>query len=99
MLGCEAEVRAEPEQLRLEPRRAAGRRLLHRVAHTPVQIADQLVEDVLLRREVEIERPLPDAGRLGDLDDRRVVVAELAEDALRRLEQPVARLETTRRQR
>ena len=32
--------------------------------------------------------PCADAGRLGDLHDRRVVVAELGEDVLGRLEQP-----------
>ena len=35
--------------------------------------------------------PCPTPGRLGELHDRRVVVAELREDRLRRLEQPPAR--------
>src|SRR5581483_1642341 len=96
VLGGEAEVRAEAEQLRLEARRPLRRRLLHRVAHAAVQVADELVEDVLLRGEVEVERPLPNAGGLGDLHDRRVVEADVAEDLLRRLEQAAACLDAAR---
>ena len=87
MLRGELEVAAEAEQLRLEPRLPLRRRLRHRVADAAVQVAHELVEDLLLRREVEVERALRDAGRLGDLHDRRVVVAELAEHVLGRVEQ------------
>ena len=62
----------------------------HRVSDAGVQVADELVEDVFFAREVEVEGALGDACRLGDLHDRRVVVAELGEDMLRRLEQPPA---------
>src|SRR6266516_981774 len=96
MLSGEAEVRAEAEQLRLEARRALRRRVLHRVADPPVQIAHELVEHVLLRREVEVERALADACRLGDLHDRGLVVAELAEDLLRGLDQTGSRLDAAR---
>jgi hypothetical protein len=44
----------------------------------------------LLAREVEVEGALADAGRLGDLHDRGVVVAELGEDPLGRLQQLLA---------
>src|SRR6266550_475355 len=74
MLSGEPEVGAEAEELLLDAGRAAGRRLLHRMPHARVQIANELVEDLLLRGEVEVERPLPNACRLGDLHDRRIVV-------------------------
>src|SRR5581483_11726190 len=99
MLRREAEVRAEAEQLRLETRLAARRRFLHRVAHAPVQVAHELVEDLLLRGEVEVERALSDACGLGDLHDRRVVVAEVCEDLLGRIEQLLPRLDAARGER
>ena len=92
MADGEVEEAAEAEQLALQARVAPVRRLAHRVANTPVQVSDQLVEDLLLGAEVQVERPLPDAGRLGDLHDRGVVVAEIAEDLLGRLEETLARL-------
>ena len=100
VLGGEAEVRLEAEQLRLERASSpCSRRLLHRVAHALVQVAHELVEDRLLRVEVEVEGALRDAGRLGDLHDRRVVVAELAEDGLGRVEQAAPRVEAAPRER
>ena len=81
MLGGEAEVGLEAEQLRLEPRRSLRRALFHRVPHAAVEVAHELVEDRLLRVEVEVEGAGGDAGDLRQLDDGRVVVAELAEDA------------------
>src|SRR4051812_7466823 len=99
MLGREAEVAAEAEPLGLDPVAALRRSLLHRLPHARVQVADELLEDLLLGREVEVERPLRDPGRLGDLDDRRVVEAELREDLLRRVEQPAAGLEPLRLER
>src|SRR5439155_12405185 len=74
--------------LLIDARLTSSRGLLHRVAHARVQVAYELVEDLLLRREVEIEGPLPHTGRFGDLHDRRVVIAELAENGLGGLEQP-----------
>jgi len=93
VLRREPEVRAEPEELGLEPRRALRRRFLHRVPHAAVQVAHELVEDRLLRVEVEVERPRCYTGGVGNLDDRRIVVAELAEDILRCVEQPTARVD------
>ena len=93
MLGGEAEEPGEAGALGLEPRRCAGHRLRHRVAHAAVEVDDECLEDRLLAVEVEIERAEADAGALGDLDDRRLVVALLGEDDLGRLEQaPSGRL-------
>ena len=91
VLRCELEVAHEPEQLGLGARAPVLGADGHRAADAAVQVADELLEDLLLAREVEVERPLRDAGGLGDLDDRRVVIAELGEDALGRLEQALAR--------
>src|SRR5215216_4825947 len=60
------------------------------MAHPRVQVEHDLVEDLPLAREVEVERSLADAGRLGDLHDRGVVVAELGEDPLGCFEQLLA---------
>src|SRR5438477_7077251 len=98
LLG-EVEERAEAEQLRLEPRLPPRRRLLHGLANAVVQVAHELGEDLLLRREVEIEGALADAGPLGDLHDRRLRVADVGEDLLRRLEQAPPRLHALARER
>jgi len=45
------------------------------------------------RVEVEVERPRCDAGNIGKLDDRRIVVAELPEHLLGGVEQPAPRVE------
>src|SRR3954449_3648400 len=82
VLGREFEVPLEAEDLLLDAGRPLLRLLGHRVADAPVQIADELVEDFLLRCEVEVERPLSHARRLGDLHDRGVV--EVAEHLLGR---------------
>src|SRR5207249_2539584 len=86
----ELEVAPKAEQLRLGARAAALRARGHRVPHAPVQVAHELFEDLLLAREVEIERALRDSGGFGDLHDRRLVVAELGEDVLRGFEQASA---------
>src|SRR5439155_825507 len=99
VLGGEAEVGVEAEPLRLEARRALRGGLLHRVPDAAVEVADELVEDGLLRVEVEVEGAGRDAGGLGDLDDRRIVEAELAEDALGGVEQAPARVEAPLRER
>src|SRR5581483_1296948 len=99
VLGGELEVAGEPEELLLDACRAARRLLGHRVADPAVQVAHELVEDVLPRLEVEVERALPDPGRLRDLHDRRLVVAELAEDVLGRLDQLLSRPLAARRER
>src|SRR5919204_3131353 len=88
VLGGEAEERLEAEAFGFGARPPARGRLLHRVAHAAVEILDELVEDPLLAREVEVEGPVRDARGLGDLDDRGLVVAELGEDLLGGLEQP-----------
>src|SRR5262245_55399734 len=67
--------------------------------HTLVEVADELVEDGLLGVEVEVEGALRDAGGLGDLDDRGLGIAELAEDRLRGVEQAPARIEAALRER
>src|SRR4051812_11454257 len=56
-----------------------------------VQVADELVEDLLLAGEVEVEGALRDPGRLGDLHDRGVVVAGLCEAVLGGVDQTAAR--------
>ena len=61
MLRGEAEERGEAEPLHLGARRALRRGLRHRLAHAVVQVDDELVEDLLLAREVEVEGALPDA--------------------------------------
>src|SRR3954469_11737745 len=57
------------------------------MADTGVQVADELVEDLLLAREVEVEGALRDAGRLGDLHHRGVVIPRFGEALLRRVDQ------------
>src|SRR3954451_7480111 len=99
MLGRGAEVRLEAEQLRLEAVRPFRRALLHRMPDASVQVAYELVEDRSLRVEVQIERASSDARDLRQLHDRRVVVAELAEDLLRRVEQATARVQSALRER
>src|SRR5204863_8503876 len=94
-----AEEGAEAEQLGLEPRAALSRPLLHRVTHPLVEVAHELVEHGLLRVEVEVEGALRDARRLGDLDHRRLVVAELAEHLLGGVEQPAPRIQPAPRER
>ena len=90
MIGREAEEGAEPEQLLLGAGLAGRSGLRHRVPDARVQVEHDLVEDLLLAREVEVERPLPHARRFGDFHDRRVVVAELGEDPLSGVDQPPA---------
>src|ERR1700730_4677556 len=58
--------------------------------HSTVEVLDGLIEDFLLAREVQVEGPRCDARRLDDLDDRRVVVAELSEHMLGRLDEACA---------
>ncbi len=90
VLGGEAEEAREARALRLQPRGRAGHRLRHRVPHAPVEVDHESLEDRLLAVEVEVERAEADAGALGDLDDRRLVVALLGEHDLRSLEQAPA---------
>src|SRR4029077_14818692 len=99
MLCGEAEVGLEAPHLGLQPRVALRRGLLHGATHATVQVADELVEDRLLRVEVQVEGAGGDTGTLRDLHDRCVVVAELAEDVLGRVEQPAARVEPALRER
>ena len=87
MLRREAKERREAEELALGSRPALRRGFGHRLPDSMVQVEDELVEDLLLVREVEVERALPDAGGLGELHDRGVVIAELCEHLLRSLEQ------------
>src|SRR5215210_3210477 len=78
LIGHDAEVRAQREADlvgraeafvdRVEPRVEGARALEHR-----------LVEQVLLGRDVGVERPLLHSERLGDLADRRAVVTLLGE--------------------
>ena len=63
--------------------------------HAAVQVANELVEDLLLALEVEVEGALRDACGLGDLHDRRLVEADVGEDLLRRLEQAASRAHAT----
>ena len=58
MLGGEAEERGKAEALHLGARRALRRCLGHRLADAVVEVDDELVEDVLLAREVEVEGAL-----------------------------------------
>ena len=73
------------------------RALAHRAADAPVQVTHQLLEDRLLRVEVEVVRAGRDTCRLRELHDRRLVVPELAEDALGGVEQAAPRVEPATR--
>jgi hypothetical protein len=44
-------------------------------------LAHRLVEQVLLRLDVRVQRPFLDAHRLGEVSDRGAVVAPLGEEA------------------
>ena len=90
MLGGEAEEGREAQLLLLDAREALLGRFGHRLADTVVEVDHDLVEDLLLAREVEVEGALADPGGLGDLDDGRLVVAELGERVLGGCEQPLA---------
>src|SRR5207248_9093064 len=62
-------------------------------------VAHELVEDRPLRVEVEVEGARGDARLVGDLHDRRLVEAQLAEHALGGVEQPPSRVEPALRER
>ena len=66
--------------------------LIEQLAPELVQPQVQLEEDVLLALEVVVERRLGDAEPLGDLAQRRLVVALLVEELERDVEDPLARL-------
>ena len=62
VLRRELEIACEPEQLGLRARSATLRTGGHRMAHAPVEVAHELLEDLLLAREVQVERSLRDAS-------------------------------------
>lgn len=63
-------------------RRERGERALHR---GPEPMLEDERDEVLLRSRVEEQRPLRDAGAIGDGRGRRAVEAALDEERLRRL--------------
>ena len=67
---------ARPRRQRGDPRDDRG-----------VRLEDRREEQRRLVREVAVDRPLGDAGRLGDRPGRGVGVADLADDAARRLDE------------
>src|SRR4029079_11585455 len=80
LLGNDAQVAAQHEANAL----GHGRRLRKVVQHAVERLgalAHGLVEQVLLRVDVRVERALLDAHRLGQVADRRAVVALLGEQA------------------
>src|SRR5690349_1367053 len=67
--------------------------------HATVQVDHEGLEDRLLAVEVQVERAEADAGALGDLHDRCLVIPLLREHLLGGFEQPAPRRLAALRQR